>query len=64
MSNLDELEKEIKEKALTNILEIVKFELEEEAKNFKMLPLSDFQKEEVLFDYLKNQKNYNQNLQP
>jgi hypothetical protein len=49
-------EKEIKEKALTNILDIIKFELKEDEENFKMLPLSDFQKEELLFDYLKEDK--------
>lgn len=49
-------EKEIKEKALTNILEIIKFELKEDEENFKMLPLSDFQKEELLFEYLKDDK--------
>jgi len=56
----DQIEREIKEKALTNILDIVKFELKEEEENFKMLPLSDFQKEELLFDYLKDNKNYNE----
>ena len=56
----DQIEREIKEKALTNILDIVKFELKEEQENFKMLPLSDFQKEELLFDYLKDKKNYNE----
>jgi hypothetical protein len=49
-------EKEIKEKALTNILDIIKFELKEDEENFKMLPLSDFQKEELLFEYLKDDK--------
>jgi len=54
---IDEVtEKEIKEKALTNILDIIKFELKEDEENFKMLPLSDFQKEELLFDYLKEDK--------
>ena len=53
-----EIEKEIKEKALTNILDIVKFELKEEQNNFNLLPLSDFQKEELLFDYLKDKPEY------
>lgn len=54
----EEIEKEIKEKALTNILEIVKFELKEEQDNFNLLPLSDFQKEELLFNYLKDKPEY------
>ena len=48
------LDDEIKEPALTNILEVVKWELKEDEENFNLLPLSDFQKEELLFDYLKN----------
>lgn len=51
-----ETEEEIKEKALTNILDVVKWELEEDKQNFDMLPLSDFQKEELLFNYLKDDK--------
>lgn len=56
----DKIENEIKEKALTNILEVIKFELKEEEENFKMLPLSDFQKEELLFDYIKNEQKNNE----
>ncbi len=54
----EEIEKEIKEKALTNILEILKWELKEDENNFNLLPLSDFQKEELIFDYLKDNPSY------
>ncbi len=54
----EEIEKEIKEKALTNILEILKWELKEDENNFNLLPLSDFQKEELIFDYLKDNPEY------
>lgn len=51
-----ELEKEIKKKAITNILEVIKFELKEDHENFFKLPLSDFQKEELLFEMLKDKE--------
>lgn len=54
----EEIEKEIKEKALTNILQILKWELKEDENNFNLLPLSDFQKEELIFDYLKDNHQY------
>ena len=54
----EEIEKEIKEKALTNIFEILKWELKEDENNFNLLPLSDFQKEELIFDYLKDNDQY------
>jgi len=50
------LEKEIKKKAITNILEVIKFELKEDHENFFKLPLSDFQKEELLFEMLKDKE--------
>jgi hypothetical protein len=49
-------EKEIKKKAITNILEIIKFELKEDQENFFKLPLSDFQKEELLFEMLSDKE--------
>jgi len=52
----EETESEIKKKAITNILEIIKFELKEDQENFFKLPLSDFQKEELLFEMLKKDK--------
>ena len=52
INKMDEVIEEIKSEAKTNLLEIVKFKNKSDLIIFDKLPLTDFQKEDIMIDIL------------